>query len=134
MAGVVLGWLLSLVSGNCFATLGVTTLGLAEASIELFHKTSDSQEPMTFVILEHHKFLETRAAFHVQRTRLAFSNLVIRRIYLSSRVFADWGTVLWVIGHELGHFVIRDGIEGHAEYAAERLRWRARQTCGDLGR
>ena len=107
---------------------------MAEASIELFHKTSDSQEPMTFVILEHHKFLETRAAFHVQRTRLAFSNLVIRRIYLSSRVFADWDTVLWVIGHELGHFVIRDGIEGHAEYAAERLRWRARQTCGDLGR
>jgi hypothetical protein len=28
VAGVVLGWLLSLVSGNDFATLGVTTLGL----------------------------------------------------------------------------------------------------------
>jgi hypothetical protein len=102
---------------------------IAEASTGLFPAISDSQEPMTFVILEHRKFLATRAAFHSYRTRLAFSNLAIRRIYLSSRVLADRNTALWVIGHELGHFVIRDGIEGHAEFAAERIRWRARQRC-----
>jgi hypothetical protein len=102
---------------------------IAEASTGLVPETSDSQEPMTFVILEHHKFLKTRAAFHAYRTRLAFSNLAIRRIYLSSRVLADRDKALWVIGHELGHFVIRDGIEGHAEFAAERIRWRARQRC-----
>ena len=102
---------------------------IAEESTGLFPETSDSQEPMTFVILKHDKFLETRAAFHAYRTRLAYSNLTIRRIYLTSRVLADRGTALWVIGHELGHFVIRDGIEGHAEFAAERIRWRARQTC-----
>ena len=102
---------------------------IVEASTGLVPETSDSQEPMTFVILEHPKFLATRAAFHSYRTRLAFSNLAIRRIYLSSRVLADRNTALWVIGHELGHFVIRDGIEGHAEFAAERIRWRARQRC-----
>jgi hypothetical protein len=100
---------------------------IAGASTGLVPDTSDSKEPMTFVILEHRKFLATRAAFHSYRTRLAFSNLAIRRIYLSSRVLADRNTALWVIGHELGHFVIRDGIEGHAEFAAERIRWRARQ-------
>jgi hypothetical protein len=102
---------------------------IAEASTGLVPETSDSQEPMTFVILEHRKFIETRAAFHAYRTRLAFSNLAIRRIYLSSRVLADRDKALWVIAHELGHFVIRDGIEGHAEFAAERIRWRARQRC-----
>ena len=102
---------------------------IAEASTGLVPETSDSQEPMTFVILEHHKFLKTRAAFHAYRTRLAFSNLAIRRIYLSSRLLVDRDTALWVIAHELGHFVIRDGIEGHAEFAAERIRWRARQRC-----
>ena len=102
---------------------------IAEASTGLVTETSDSQEPMTFVILEHRKFLATRAAFHSYRTRLAFSNLAIRRIYLSSRVLADRDTALWVITHELGHFVIRDGIEGHAEFAAKQIRWRARQRC-----
>jgi hypothetical protein len=102
---------------------------IAEASTELVPETSDSKETMTFVILEHRKFLATRAAFHSYRTRLAFSNLAIRRIYLSSRVLADRNTALWVIAHELGHFVIRDGIEGHAEFAAEQIRWRVRQRC-----
>jgi len=105
---------------------------IAEASTGMFPKTSDSQEPMTFVILEHHKFLESRAAFHAYRTRLAYSNLAIRRIYLSSRVLADRDTALWGVGHELGHFMIQDGIEGHAEFAADRIRWKARQTCGAI--
>jgi hypothetical protein len=102
---------------------------VAEVSADELRKLPNSDQPMTFVILEHRKFLQTRDAFHAYRTTLAFSNLAIRRIYLSSRVFADRETALWVIGHELGHFVIRDGIEGHAEFAAERIRWRARQTC-----
>jgi Zn-dependent protease with chaperone function len=85
---------------------------IAEASTGWFLRPLIPRKPMTFVILEHHKFLKTRAAFHAYRTRLAFSNLAIRRIYLSSRVLADRDKALWVIGHELGHFVIRDGIEG----------------------
>jgi Zn-dependent protease with chaperone function len=84
---------------------------------------------MTFVILEHRKFLATRAAFHSYRTRLAFSNLATRRIYLSSHVLRDRDTALRVITHELGHFVIQDGIESHAEFAAERIPRRARQRC-----
>ena len=105
---------------------------IAEASTGLFRDTPDLQQAMTFVILEHDKFLQSRAAFHAYRTRLAYSNLAIRRIYLSSRVLADRDTALWGVGHELGHFMVQDGIEGHAEFAAERIRWRARQTCGSV--
>lgn len=47
-------------------------------------------------------------------------------------VLADRDTALWGVGHELGHFMIPDGIEGHAEFAAVRIRWRARQTCGSI--
>ena len=105
---------------------------IAEASTWLFRDRSELQQAMTFVILEHDKFLQSRAAFHAHRTKLAFSNLAIRRIYLSSRVLADRDTALWGVRHELGHFMIRDGTEGHAESAAERVRWRARQTCGAI--
>ena len=75
---------------------------------------------MTFMILEHDKFLQSRAAFHAYRTKLAYSNLAIRRIYLSSRVLVDRDTALWGVGHELGHFMIRDGVEGLAK-PVERL-------------
>ena len=102
---------------------------IAEAGTGLLRETAGFQQPMTFVILRHDKFLQTRAAFGAYRTRLAFSNLPIRRIYLSSRALADRDKALWVIGHELGHFLIPDGIEGHAEFGAERIRWRARQRC-----
>src|SRR5215831_1648305 len=102
---------------------------IAEASIQLSRDIADLQQPMTFVILEHDRFLKSRAAFHAYRTKLAFSNLAIRRIYLSTRVLANRDTALWGVGHELGHFIIRDGSEGHAEFSAERIRWRARQTC-----
>jgi hypothetical protein len=105
---------------------------IAEASTGLFRETTDPQQSMTCVILEHDKFLQSRAAFHAYRTKLAYSNLAIRRIYLSSRALADRDTALWGVGHELGHFMIRDGVEGHAEFAAERIRWRARQTCGSI--
>jgi hypothetical protein len=90
----------------------------------------NSDQPMTFVILEHQKFLQTRDAFHANKTKLALSNLAIRRIYLSSRVFTDFDTALRCIPHELGHFVSQSTFEGPAELAAERIRWRTRQTCG----
>jgi hypothetical protein len=105
---------------------------IAEASTGLFRDHPDLQQAVTFVILEHDKFLQSRAAFHAYRTKLAFSNLAIKRIYLSSRVLTDRDTALWGVGHELGHFMIQDGIEGHAEFAAERIRWNARQTCASV--
>src|SRR5262249_8394493 len=105
---------------------------IAEASTWLFCDAPNLQQALTFFILEHDKFLQNRAAFHPSRTKLAYSNLAIRRIYLSTRVLVDRDTALWGVGHELGHFMIQDGTEGHAEFAAERVRWRARQTCGSL--
>jgi hypothetical protein len=105
---------------------------VAEASANELRALPDSDQPMTFVILEHQKFLQTLAAFHATKTKMAFSNLAIRRIYLSSRVFKDSDTVLWCIPHELGHFVYQSGFEGLAELAAERIRWRTRQVCGPL--
>jgi hypothetical protein len=105
---------------------------VAEASANELRALPDSDQPMTFVILEHQKFLQTRPAFQATKTKLAFSNLAIRRIYLSSRVFRDSDTVLWCIPHELGHFVYQSGFEGLAEFAAERIRWRTRQICGPL--
>jgi hypothetical protein len=103
---------------------------IAEVSANELRTLPNSDQPMTFVILEHQKFLQTRDAFHAYRTKLAFSNLAIRRIYLSSRVFTDFDTALWCIPHELGHFATQSTFEGHAELAAERIRWRTRQTCG----
>jgi hypothetical protein len=89
-----------------------------------------SDQPMTFVILEHRKFLQMRDAFHAYRTKLAFGNLTIRRIYLSSRVFTDFDKALWVVPHELGHFVTQSIFEHPAELAAECIRSRTRQICG----
>jgi hypothetical protein len=47
---------------------------IAEASTGLFRDTPDLQQALTFVILEHDKFLQSRVAFHAYRTRLAYSN------------------------------------------------------------
>jgi hypothetical protein len=84
---------------------------------------------MTVVIIEHQRFLQVRNSFGVHWTKLAFSNLGIRRIYLSSDVFRDLDTVWRCIPHELGHFVMRTVYEGQAEIAAERIRKRAREVC-----
>ncbi len=65
---------------------------VAEVAANELRPLSTSDQPMTFVILDHQKFLQTRIAFHARKTRLAFSNLAIRRIYLSSRVFSDSDT------------------------------------------
>lgn len=86
-------------------------------------------QAMTIVILEHEKFLQVKSSFHAERTRLAFSNLAIRRVYLSSRVFHDLDSVFRCIPHELGHFVTHSPYEGNAELAAENIRKRARQVC-----
>ena len=103
---------------------------VAEVSSGELRALPSSALPMTFVILEHHKFLQSRNAFHAYRTKFAFSILASGRIYLSSRVFLDSYTALWCVPHELGHFVTQTTFEGPAEIAAARIRWRTRQTCG----
>jgi hypothetical protein len=92
--------------------------------------TPHSDERLTIVVLEHQKFLELRDAFHLHKTRLAFSSLAARRIYLSSRVLGDPETLFRCITHELGHFGTQSVYEDHAERTAERIRQRARQICG----
>ncbi|PWT91607.1 MAG: hypothetical protein C5B55_07860 [Blastocatellia bacterium] len=84
---------------------------------------------MTIVILEHEKFLQMRDSFHAQRTKLAFSHIPSRRMYLSSRVFRDRDNAMRCIPHELGHFVTHSPYEGSAELAAERIRKLAREVC-----
>jgi hypothetical protein len=103
---------------------------VAQVAAEELRTLPNSDQPMTFVIIEHQKFLQSRAAFHAYRTKFAFSNLATRRIYLSSRVFRDSYTAMWCVPHELGHFVTQSTFEGPAEIAAGRIRWRTRQTCG----
>ena len=84
---------------------------------------------MTIVILEHETFLQMRDSFHAQRTKLAFSHIPSRRMYLSSHVFRDRDNAMRCIPHEFGHFVTRSPYEGSAEFAAERIRKRAREVC-----
>ena len=47
--------------------------------------------------------MEIREAFPAHKTKLAFSSLLARRIYLSARMFGDFETLLRCITHELGH-------------------------------
>ena len=91
--------------------------------------TPNSNERLTVVILEQPKFLEMREAFHAHQTKLAFSSLQARRIYLSARMFRDFETLLRCITHELGHFATQSLYEGNAEFAADRFRKIARQRC-----
>jgi len=90
---------------------------------------SNSNDRLTVVILEHQKFLKIREAFHAHKTKLAFSSLLARRIYLSARVFRDYETLLRCITHELSHFATQSVYEGNAEIAADRFRKTARQRC-----
>ncbi len=103
---------------------------VAQLSADDLRDTPHSNERLTVVILEHQKFLEMREAFHAHKTKLAFSSLKARRIYLSSRAFRDFETLLRCITHELGHFATQSVYEDHAERAAEHIRWKVRQTCG----
>lgn len=84
---------------------------------------------ITVAILEHDRFLKVKDSFGAHQTKLAFSNLGTRRMYLSSDVFRDLDTVLRCIPHELGHFVTRSVYEGNAEIAAEGIRKRAQEVC-----
>src|SRR5438876_399136 len=102
---------------------------VAQLSADDLRDTPNSDERLTVVILEHHKFLEMREAFHAHKTKHAFSSLQARRIYLSSRMFRDLDTLLRCITHELGHFATQSVYEDHAERAADRMRQRSRQTC-----
>ena len=102
---------------------------VAQISAGDLRDTPNSDERMTVIVLEHQKFLELRDAFHAHKTKLAFSSLQARRIYLSSRVLGDFETLLRCITHELGHFATQSVYEDHAERAAARIRQRARQTC-----
>jgi len=105
---------------------------VAQVSADELRDTPNSNERLTVVILEHQKFLEMREAFHAHKTKLAFSSLQARRIYLSARMFGDFETLLRCITHELGHFVTQSIYEDHAERAADRIRWKTRQVCGSV--
>jgi hypothetical protein len=102
---------------------------VAQISADDLRDTPNSNERLTIVILEHHKFLETRDTFHAHKTKLAFSSLQARRIYLSARMLGDFETLLRCITHELGHFATQSVYEGNAEIAADRFRKTARQRC-----
>jgi hypothetical protein len=105
------------------------TACIEHISAEDLDKLPDLDHSMTVVILEREKFLQVKDSFGAHRTKLAFSNLGARRMYLSSDVFRDLDTVLRCIPHELGHFVTRSLYEGNAEIAAGRIRTRAREVC-----
>jgi hypothetical protein len=103
---------------------------VVQLSADDLRDTPNSDERLTVIVLEHQKFLEMREAFHAHKTKLAFSSLQARRIYLSARMFLDFETLLRCITHELGHFATQSVYEDHAERAADRIRWRTRQACG----
>jgi hypothetical protein len=90
--------------------------------------TPHSNDQLAIVILKHQKFLEMSEAFHA-KTKLAFSSLLARRIYLSARVLRDYDTLLRCITHELGHFATQSVYEDNAEFAANHFREIARQRC-----
>ena len=103
---------------------------IAEIPADDLRNTPHSNERLTVIILEHQRFLDLRDTFHLHKSRLAFSSLAARRIYLSSRVLGDSETLVRCITHELGHFVTQSPYEDHAERAADRIRQRAREICG----
>jgi hypothetical protein len=102
-------------------------------SAEELRDTPNSDERLTVVVLEHKKFVEMREGFHAHKTKLAFSSMLARRIYLSSHVFGDFENLLRCITHQLGHFATQSVYEDHAERAADRLRRVARQQCSSDG-
>lgn len=130
-------WLLSasLLPAQRLTVIGGTsaqkqlTACIEQISAEDLDKLPGLDHSMTVAILERERFLQVKDSFGAHRTKLAFSNLGARRMYLSSDVFRDLDTVLRCIPHELGHFVTRSVYEGHAEIAAGRIRTRAREVC-----
>ena len=105
------------------------TACIEHISAEYLDKLPDLDHSMTVVILDREKFLQVKDSFGAHWTKLAFSNLGARRMYLSSDVFRDLDTVLLCIPHELGHFMTRSRYEGNAEIAAGWIRTRAQKVC-----
>ena len=142
-AGRLLRWLAfgcclfspSLLLAQSLTVIGGTSLQkqltacIEHVSAEDLDRLPDADHSMTIVILEHERFLQVKDSFGAHQTKLAFSNMVIRRMYLSSDVFRDLDTALRCIPHELGHFVTRNVYENPAEVAAGRIRKRAREVC-----
>ncbi len=106
---------------------------VAQVSDNDLRNTPNSDGRLSVVILEHHEFLEMRDAFHAHKTKLAFSSMQARRIYLSSHVLGDFETLLRCITHELGHFATQSVYEDQAEQSADRLRKMVRQKCRSDG-
>jgi hypothetical protein len=124
-----------LLSGQNLTLIGGTSAQrqlascIEQLSAEDLNRLPDPYHSITIVILERERFLEVKNRFGAHQTKLAFSNLAARRMYLSSDVFRDMDNVLRCIPHELGHFVTRNVYEGNAEIAAERIRKRAQEVC-----
>jgi hypothetical protein len=102
---------------------------IEQISAEDLDRLPGSDHSVTIVILERERFMEVKSSFGAYRTKVAFSNLALRRMYLSSDVFKDMDNVLRCIPHELGHFVTRSVYENHAEIAAGAIRKRALEVC-----
>jgi hypothetical protein len=125
------GWL----EAQSLTVIGGTSLQkrltacIEQVSAEDLDKLPGLDHSMTVVILERERFLQVKGRFRAYRTKLAFSNLATRRIYLSSDVFANLDTAMRCIPHEIGHFVTRSPYEDHAEIAAGTIRKRARELC-----
>ncbi|HYK49742.1 MAG TPA: hypothetical protein VEU94_08445 [Terriglobales bacterium] len=105
------------------------TACIERVAAEDLDKVADLDHSMTIIILEHDKFLQVKDSFRAYRTKLGFSNLATRRMYLSADVFRNLDTAMLCIPHELGHFVTRSVYEDHAELAAAAIRKRAREGC-----
>jgi hypothetical protein len=125
------GWLLA----QNLTVIGGTSLQqrltacIEQVAAQDLGRLPDLDHSMTVVILERERFLQVKGSFRAYRTKLAFSNLATRRIYLSSDVFANLDTAMRCIPHEIGHFVTRSPYEDHAEIAAGTIRKRAREVC-----
>jgi hypothetical protein len=102
---------------------------IEQLAVEDLNRLPGSDHSMTIVILERRRFMEVKNSFGAYRTKLAFSNLAARRMYLSSDVFRDMDNVVRCIPHELGHFETRSNWENHAEIAAAAIRKKALQVC-----
>ncbi len=105
------------------------TACIEQVSAKDLDKLPGLDHSMTVVILGRERFLQVKGSFRAYRTKLAFSNLATRRIYLSSDVFANLDTAMRCIPHEIGHFVTRSTYEDHAEIAAGAIRKKAREVC-----
>jgi hypothetical protein len=105
------------------------TACIERVAAEDLDRFAGSDHSMTIIILEHEKFLRVKDSFGAYRTKLGFSNLATRRMYLSADVFRNLDAAMLCIPHEIGHFVTRSTYEDHAEIAARQIRKIAGEVC-----